>query len=722
MVLLTYYCFQDRMPDHKGARKFEAYPLSMTSSVFSRISGASPVYEAFAFLVDRGLFVPSSNRPIQIVDKISEEELATLLSRFHAYIGTSEKDDFFATVNHDFRYESPDVPNVGPNESAYASNLIPQKSIIEWAKGRFKEDTYSKAFYDTFIDLGPREEPTLGGLVTDINSLLAAKDIPSYVQALKDLIARTGYCPLWSEVKEVKKTMDDAGETSTWTLEFTSYDGDFAPYEVKPGSRGYTESVNRFTPIFQECLSITTAEARTYATAYTDFKYHYALNRQDNSSWEGKGVVFEPGDVFGDLDFYQFLIDIGISEPKYANFSNGASILGYLNVFKDGYLEELKGVAIWQMLEHYIPALPNKSATMAWAHPGDGSSHTLEHLTSDSYFTNYVIPEISGNLASSYYATSEYQADAQKVYTLVKSIKTKFATRIGNTSWASEEAKSKVKTKLDSLITFVSSSAEGDTPYAWVAPEYVSPEEGGTIYTNMALKEEASFAHHLTNTGKSWRLDDRKGELTAIMLEYDPLFANAFYVPWENGVVISLGYMAAYPGASAMSDAEFLASYGWVIGHEISHAFDSTGIYYDENGNRVASGWLPRADLRSFNERAAMISSLYSTYEVIPGQTKSGSLVLGEAIADLTGLRVALDIGGDVDGFSYRDFFTYGARNFGSYVSQLTYSSQLATDEHPFGRERVNPAFSVMDEFHTAFDVKEGDGMHLPPELRTLIW
>ena len=710
------------MPEHKGARKFEAYPLTMSSRVFSQINRSSPVYQAFAFLVDRGLFVPNTNEPIAIADKVSEADIKIMLNRLHAYIGTSEKDDFFSTVNHDYLYESPDVPNVGPYESAYASRLIPQSAITQWAKDRFEEDAHSKAFYDTFIDLGPREEPTLGGLVTDLNTLLAATDIASYVAALKDLVYRTGYCPLWSEIVDETQTLDEAGKTSSWTLKITSYDGDFSSREVKPGSRGYSESVDRFTPIFQECLGITSAEARAYATSYTDFKYHYALNRENESSWEGKGVVFEPGDVFGGIDFYQFLIDIGITEPRYAHFSNGASILAYLELFEEQYLEELKGVAIWQMLEHYIPALPNKPATMAWAHPNDGTSHTIEHLTSDSYFNKYVIPGISGNLASCYYQTEEYQEDAGKIYTLVNKIKTKFATRIGNSSWASQETKDKVQTKLDALITFVSSSAEGDEPYDWVAPEYVSPEEGGTIYSNLALKEKASFAHRLKNLGQSWPLDDRKGEITAVMLGYDPLFANAFYVPWENGVVISLGYMAAYPRASLMSDAEFLASFGWVIGHEISHAFDSTGIYYDENGSRVAGGWLPKADQRIFSERASSISSLYGSYEVIPGQTKSGSLVMGEAIADLTGLRVALDIAGDIPSFSYKDFFTFGASNFGSYASQASYTSDLASDEHPFAKARVNPAFSTMDEFYVAFGVEEGDGMYLSPDLRTLIW
>ena len=34
-----------------------------------------------------------------------------------------------------------------------------------------------------------------------------------------------------------------------------------------------------------------------------------------------------------------------------------------------------------------------------------------------------------------------------------------------------------------------------------------------------------------------------------------------------------------------MSDEELYAKMGAVIGHEISHAFDSTGAQYDKDGN-----------------------------------------------------------------------------------------------------------------------------------------
>ena len=46
----------------------------------------------------------------------------------------------------------------------------------------------------------------------------------------------------------------------------------------------------------------------------------------------------------------------------------------------------------------------------------------------------------------------------------------------------------------------------------------------------------------------------------------------------------------------------------------------------------------------------------------------------------------------------------------------------LVLDSHAPYYLRVNVNVQMTDEFHEAFDVKEGDGMYLPPEERLSIW
>jgi predicted metalloendopeptidase len=46
----------------------------------------------------------------------------------------------------------------------------------------------------------------------------------------------------------------------------------------------------------------------------------------------------------------------------------------------------------------------------------------------------------------------------------------------------------------------------------------------------------------------------------------------------------------------------------------------------------------------------------------------------------------------------------------------------LTVDPHSPAKFRANGAPVNVTEFYEAFDVKEGDGMYLPPEERVKIW
>ena len=79
---------------------------------------------------------------------------------------------------------------------------------------------------------------------------------------------------------------------------------------------------------------------------------------------------------------------------------------------------------------------------------------------------------------------------------------------------------------------------------------------------------------------------------------------------------------------------------GVVMGHELSHAFDDQGREYDEVGNM--RDWWNNATLQQFKARTKCIEDQYSGYN-ISAQNVSGSLTLGENIADNGGLQTAYD-------------------------------------------------------------------------------
>ena len=91
---------------------------------------------------------------------------------------------------------------------------------------------------------------------------------------------------------------------------------------------------------------------------------------------------------------------------------------------------------------------------------------------------------------------------------------------------------------------------------------------------------------------------------------------NAYYNPAGNEIVFPAGIMQ-FP---AFGDPDRLPSYvsyggfGSVAGHELSHAFDSSGRHYDERG-RLADWWTP-ATVEAFEARAACFVDQYSNFSV----------------------------------------------------------------------------------------------------------
>lgn len=102
---------------------------------------------------------------------------------------------------------------------------------------------------------------------------------------------------------------------------------------------------------------------------------------------------------------------------------------------------------------------------------------------------------------------------------------------------------------------------------------------------------------------------------------------------------------------------------GVVIGHEIVHAFDDMGRLYDADG--VRRNWFSNASLTAYQNKAQCIRAMYSQFKTPFGMI-DGLLTLGENIADLGGLNVALQ--------AYEAAFS---REFNTARKQIEYAASL---------------------------------------------
>ena len=142
--------------------------------------------------------------------------------------------------------------------------------------------------------------------------------------------------------------------------------------------------------------------------------------------------------------------------------------------------------------------------------------------------------------------------------------------------------------------------------------------------------------------------------------------------------------------------------------------------------------WWTPADAARFEAEAAKFGAQYAKSEAAPGAFINPDLTMGENIADLAGVLVALDayhrsLGGKpapvIDGLTGdQRFFLAYAQVWKSKAREDALRSQVTTDPHSPGRFRtINPLRNV-DAWYEAFGVQPGDAMYIAPGERARIW
>jgi putative endopeptidase len=117
---------------------------------------------------------------------------------------------------------------------------------------------------------------------------------------------------------------------------------------------------------------------------------------------------------------------------------------------------------------------------------------------------------------------------------------------------------------------------------------------------------------------------------------------------------------------------------------------------------------------------------------VINGARINPALSMGENIADLGGLTVALDayrmsLGGKpakvLDGMTGEQRFFLGwAQVWRTKFRDEALIQQLVTGPHSPGEYRAKVPVRNIDAWYTAFDVKPGDALYVAPADRVRLW
>ena len=273
--------------------------------------------------------------------------------------------------------------------------------------------------------------------------------------------------------------------------------------------------------------------------------------------------------------------------------------------------------------------------------------------------------------------------------------------------WLSEQTQAKAIEKLDSM------RLNSAYPDKWVDYSELSINPNGTLFE--ALDELRKFYI------KKYFYERLNTKVDHDLWISDVAVANAYYRPSENSINIIAGILGGDFYNPSMSYEQKLAAIGMVIGHEISHAFDTRGAQFDKTGNMIT--WWTSEDLKNFQERADNLIKYLSTFKVDDsGNNYNGALVQTETIADMTGVKAMLGIAAHYEGFDYDKFFRQYAKIWKLIQTRERMDSLLKFDVHALPYIRVNAIIQQFPEFYKTYNIKPEDGMYLAPDLRVPVW
>jgi putative endopeptidase len=229
-----------------------------------------------------------------------------------------------------------------------------------------------------------------------------------------------------------------------------------------------------------------------------------------------------------------------------------------------------------------------------------------------------------------------------------------------------------------------------------------------------------------------WAYDVRKLDRPVNPDEWrtPPQTVNAFYSATRNEIVFPAAILQPPFFDPNADPAINYGGIGGVIGHELTHGFDDQGRKSDGHG--VLTDWWSPADAEKFKTQAARYGAQFDSYSVAPGVHVNGAFTMGENIADLGGLLLALDAyHASLKGASapIRDGFTGEQRVFLGWAQVWRDKSrpdalkrQVAADPHSPARFRIDGPMRNIDAWYDAWNVKPGDTLYLKPEERVRIW
>lgn len=331
------------------------------------------------------------------------------------------------------------------------------------------------------------------------------------------------------------------------------------------------------------------------------------------------------------------------------------------------------------------------------------------------------LTKLMGHPLSQLYVAKYFPIETKlAVEDLVGRVRAQYRSRLAANTWLSQTTREHALEKLDRIEIGVG------YPTHWIDYSAVDIRRDDYVGNAQRLNTFA-MRRNLAKLGQPVTYDG-----FAAYGETLPVTINAGYNPDRNGIEIPAAFLQPPFYDRSADPAVNFCSIGAVIGHELTHGFDSQGRLYDAQG-RVRDWWTP-ADEKYFVGQTQKLVDQANAFRMVPDIRMNGQLAVGENLADVGGIRFAHDAlqgylrdhpekNKSVDGLSpsQRCFLSW-AQIWADLAREGWLRQVLAVDPHPPGNYRMAAPSQHHPAFYEAFGIVPEDPMWLAPALRVELW
>lgn len=328
----------------------------------------------------------------------------------------------------------------------------------------------------------------------------------------------------------------------------------------------------------------------------------------------------------------------------------------------------------------------------------------LKEMKPIEYRTISVINSLMGDLLGYHYGEKYFTNHiSERIHTMIDNIKETMRIKIKNLSWMSNDTKSQALDKLEKMKYKIGMPIQ--------IKDYSKLKLSGTFWEMMRQISRYLIIIQMETIGK--KSDPNLWEIGAHEV-------NAYYSLVKNEIVFPSGILQP-PFFDAEADDEVIyGAIGTIIGHEISHAFDDQGKKFDKDG-KLHDWWEAQDKVKYDAEAKKMIQQFDSLQE--NGHKLNGKLTLGENLADLGGVLIALHTIKRIKPRPNLDkFFQSYAMLWRQLIRKEEIARRIESDPHSLAKYRVNQILGNVPDFIRYYDIKPDDKMHIKESLRVNLW